>query len=253
MCLVILAIGQSSKWPLVIAANRDEFHARATQKAGWWPDRPELYGGRDLQAGGSWLLLHREGRFATITNYRDARPVQPNRRSRGHLVTDFLDSHLAPKDYLEQIDGAQYAGFNLIVGDANHVAYCSNRGKTAEALPPGIYGLSNALLDEPWDKVRRSKRALAELFDNDEVNESTLFRLLDDRSRGSVDEVDSTGLGFAMAHAITAPFILTPDYGTRCSTVVRVDSAGSWRMTERRFDAGGRASGESRTRFAPTA
>ncbi|NNF39990.1 MAG: NRDE family protein [Woeseiaceae bacterium] len=253
MCLVILAIGQSPAWPLVIAANRDEFHARATQKAGWWPDRPKIYGGRDLQAGGSWLLLHREGRFATVTNYRDAQAVRPNRRSRGHLVTDFLDSQSAPLTYLEQIDGADYAGFNLIVGDADSVAYCSNRGKPAQTLGPGIYGLSNALLDDPWDKVRRSKQALSELFNSNTVNESTLFRLLDDRNPGPIEEVDATGLGFTMARAITAPFIQTPSYGTRCSTVILVDKAGTWRMTEKRFDAGGRASGESRTRFAAPA
>lgn len=239
--------------PLVIAANRDEFHARATQKAGWWPDRPDIFGGRDLQAGGSWLLLHREGRFATVTNYRDARPLRPDCRSRGHLVTDFLDSDCSPLDYLQQIDGAHYAGFNLILGDANSVAYGSNRGTAAQELSPGIYGLSNALLDDPWDKLRRSKRALGALLSKGEVNESTLFRLLDDRRRGSVEDLDSAALGFAMAHAITAPFILTPDYGTRCSSVILVDGAGNWQMTEKRFDAGGRMSGESRTRFAPTA
>ncbi len=117
MCLVVLAIGQSKEYPLILAGNRDEFHSRPTQKADWWPDNPDVVGGRDLQAGGTWLALHRNGRFATVTNFRDAQPVSPRFRSRGHLVTEFLESDQPPLQYLEAIDGPAYAGFNLIVGD----------------------------------------------------------------------------------------------------------------------------------------
>lgn len=249
MCLVILAIRQSPQYPLIVAANRDEFHERATEGADWWPERTNVYGGRDRQAGGSWLLLHRKGRFATVTNYRDAQPPSSKFRSRGHLVTEFLESDQSPLEYLQQLDGAQYAGFNLIVGDGRRVAYYSNRGRVARELPPGIYGLSNALLDDPWFKVRRSKREIAALLKHDEVREADIFRVLFDRSRGPAEEVDSTRFDVAMGHAITAPFIVTPAYGTRSSTVVRVDRNGTWRMTEQRFDASGHADGESRVRF----
>jgi len=249
VCLVVLAIGQSTEFPLILAGNRDEFHDRPTKKAGWWPDKPDVVGGRDLQAGGTWLALHRNGRFATVTNYRDAEPVSAKFRSRGHLVTEFLESELQPLDYLALIDGPAYAGFNLIVGDAERVAYLSNRDGAPRQLPAGLYGLSNALLDGPWDKVERSKRGLAELLDRDTINDTTLLRLLDDRHLGPIEGVESERLGFARAHAMTAPFIVTPDYGTRCSTVVLVDRRGRWQVTERRFDDDGIASGDSRFEF----
>lgn len=249
MCLVVLAIGESPEYPLILAGNRDEFHGRPTQNADWWPDKPNVVGGRDLQAGGTWLALHRKGRFATVTNYRDAQPSSAGFRSRGHLVTEFLDGDLSPLDYLRTIEGDRYAGFNLIVGDAGNVAYLSNRGAGLRSLQPGVYGLSNALLDGPWAKVERSKQGLVELLARDAINETMLLRLLDDRTRGPVEEVDGNTLGFTKAHAITAPFIVTPDYGTRCSTIVIADSRGRWQMTERRFDAQGMSTGESRFSF----
>jgi len=235
---------------LILAGNRDEFHGRPTQKADWWPDRPDVVGGRDLQAGGTWLALHRNGRFATVTNYRDAEPVSSKFRSRGHLVTEFLESASSPLDYLSAIDGDKYAGFNLIAGDDNEVAYRSNRGADARELAAGVYGLSNALLDGPWDKIERSKRGLRALLDQNAVNETTVLRLLDDRALGPIEDVDSTSLSFTVAHAISAPFIVTPDYGTRSSTVVFADSEGRWHITERRFDADGISTGESRFTFS---
>jgi uncharacterized protein with NRDE domain len=250
VCLVVLAIRQSSQYPLILAGNRDEFHGRPTQKVDWWPDRPDVVGGRDLQAGGTWLALHRNGRFATVTNYRDAEPVSAKFRSRGHLVTEFLESDLSPLDYLNTIDGDNYAGFNLIAGDDDQVAYFSNRGAEARELPAGVYGLSNALLDGPWDKVERSKRGLSALLDRSGINETTVLRLLDDRALGPIEEVDATNLSFTLAHAISAPFIVTPDYGTRSSTVVFADSEGRWRITERRFNADGVSTGESRFTFS---
>ena len=110
MCLIALSVGQHPDYPLILAANRDEFHARPTKEAHWWPDKPDVVGGRDLQAGGTWLALHRDGRFATVTNYRDAMPSKPGHRSRGHLVTGFLDGKLSPEDYLATIDEDRYAG-----------------------------------------------------------------------------------------------------------------------------------------------
>ena len=212
-----------------------------------------MVGGRDLQAGGTWLALHRKGRFATVTNYRDAEPTAARFRSRGHLVTGFLESDLSPLEYLRGVRGDLYAGFNLIAGDDQEVAYLSNRGADARLLAAGVYGLSNALLDGPWHKVESSKRGLSDLLDEDLVNESSLLRLLDDRTLGPVGEADTTRLDFEVAHAITAPFIVTPDYGTRCTTIVLTDNAGAWRLTERRFDAGGRATGESRFTFSSRA
>lgn len=252
MCLIALALGKVPGYPLVVAANRDEFHARPTQDAHWWPDRPDVLGGRDLQAGGTWLALGRNGRFATVTNFRDAQPPQPQHRSRGHLVTGFLEAELAPEAYLATIREDAYSGFNLIVGTATEVAYLSNREVGMRKLAPGIYGLSNALLDGPWHKVESKKDGLSELIENNSVNESSLMRLMDDRGKAPVDEVEAGHLDLTTAHAISAPFIVLPEYGTRCTTVVLADDDGNWSFTERRFDPAGTSKGESRFTFNAT-
>lgn len=249
MCLITLGIGQHPDYPLILAANRDEFHARPTKDAQWWPDKPDIVGGRDLQAGGTWLALHRNGRFATVTNFRDAEPPRASHRSRGHLVTGFLESNLTPAAYLDTIDEDKYAGFNLIVGTVNDIAYLSNREQGTRQLDAGIYGLSNALLDGPWHKVERSKDKLASILADGEVDQTQLMRLMNDRGKAPVAEVETGRLDFGTAHAITAPFIVMPDYGTRCTTVVLVDHHGNWRFTERRFDPAGQQTGESKFTF----
>ena len=249
MCLVVFGWRQHAEFPLIVAGNRDEFHARPTRKARWWPDHPDILGGRDLQAAGTWLAVHRNGRFATVTNFRDAEPPSPKKRSRGHLVTDFLLGSDEPLAYLNAIDDSAYAGFNLLLGDGETLAWHSNRGDGARVLAPGIYGLSNALLDSPWDKVVRSKTRLKRLLEEGKVNETQLLRLLDDRDKAPTSEIDSDRLSFEKAHAISAPFIVLPDYGTRSSSVVLCGAEGSWRFHERRFAADGRTSGDSSFTF----
>jgi uncharacterized protein with NRDE domain len=248
MCLVVIAVEKHPAFRLIVAANRDEFHERPTQDAHWWPDHPDVLGGRDLLAGGTWLAVSRKGRIALVTNDRDAEPKRGKRPTRGLLVTGFLTSKLAPLDYFAGIDAKAYAGFNLIAG-SDSLAWLSNRNGAAQPLAAGLYGLSNAQLDTPWEKVRRSKARLAKLIDGDGVDETALLRLLADRDKAPVDEVDAGSLPFKMAHAITAAFIVTPDYGTRCSTVVTVDRGGRWTFLERRFDVNGKATGESRFAF----
>ncbi len=249
MCLLVLAVRQHAEHPVILGGNRDEFHARRASAAGWWDDRPDILGGRDLEAGGTWLALHRNGRFATVTNYREAQPASAKQRSRGLLVTGYLESRLSPLAYLESIEGRAYAGFNLLVGDAESVAYASNRGAAARQLPPGIYGLSNGLLDDDWDKVQRSKRAFGRLLRENAVPHQSLFELLGDRRTGPIGERESELFDDATATALTAPFIVTPSYGTRCSTVITSDSNGGWRFSERRFDERGNTTGESQFAF----
>ncbi len=249
MCLVVIAFQANDDVPLVVAANRDEFHARPALNADWWPDAPEVLAGRDLQAGGTWLGVHRAGRFATITNFRDADQPSGKLRSRGHLVTEFLQGGESPMSYLEAVDSDAYAGFNLLLSDGQSLAYLSNRGGGLRELEPGIYGVSNATLDTSWEKVERSKQRLAALVESGDLNETELLRLLDDRDRGPVSEVKRDSLPFEVAHAITAPFIVMPEYGTRCSTVVHHGSDGNWRFVERRFDASGRIRGDTRYSF----
>ena len=238
---------------MIVAGNRDEFHARPTDDAHWWPDThdvTETLGGRDKQAGGTWLALGRNGRFATVTNFRDAQPPATGLRSRGELVTRFLQSARSPTEYVEDIDGDRYAGFNLIAIDGDEAAYVSNRGIGPITLEPGIYGVANATLDTPWTKVERSKSRLAALIDQDEIGVSRLLDLLADRDKADVSEVESGRLPFDVAHAITAPFIVQPEYGTRCSTIVLRDTDGNVRFTEQRFRPDGSDSGLSEFSFA---
>lgn len=249
MCLVVLAFGVSDDCPVLLAANRDEFHARPSRGAHWWRDAGDILAGRDLQAGGTWLGVHRSGRFATVTNYRDADAPAHSVASRGRLVADFLAGRQTPLEYLQSIDTDAFAGFNLLVGDTGNIAYLSNRGGGLRELAPGIYGLSNATLDTPWEKVERSKSRLVRLLESQRLDDSALMDLLNDGDRGPASEVRDDRLPFDVAHAITAPFIVTPDYGTRCSTVVRAESAGRWHFLERRFGPEGHVTGESRYSF----
>lgn len=249
MCLVVLAYRVHPRYPLIVAANRDEFHARPAQKLNWWAGTADIMAGRDLQAGGTWLGLHRDRRFATVTNFRDAVPPQRGLSSRGTLVSGFLASDLPGTSFLDSIEVEKFAGFNLLAWDGESLSYLSNRNGSRGALGPGIYGLANARLDTPWPKVERSKSKLSQLLAAGDVNASRLLQLLDDRQRASVRDVDPQGLPFDKAHALSAPFIVLPDYGTRCSTVVICDDRRNVVVTEKRFNPDGSASGQSDFRF----
>ncbi len=186
-----------------------------------------------------------------MTNFRDT--DRPARRlaSRGLLVTGFLEGELSPHDYTATIDGDRYAGFNLLVGDGRQVSYLSNRGGGRRELAPGVYAVSNATLDTPWPKVARTKARLGALVDDGRVNPTTLARLLDDRERARVAELETAGLPFEVAHALSAPFIVMPDYGTRSSTVITSDG-GRVSFSEYRYTPEGRQSGRDEFSFGTT-
>lgn len=250
MCLVVFAVEPDEQHVLLLAGNRDEFHERPTRSLAWWHDRPQIVGGRDAEAGGTWLAASRQGRFATVTNSRDAEPPQPGLRSRGLLVTDFLESSLDPLDFLADIDGAEYAGFNLVLCDGKSVGYGSNRGAEPRRLDRGVYAVSNAVLDTPWHKVEYAKSAFGDLLARGTPGDDELMRLLSDESRAPLDSVEPGRLPPDLAHAITAPFIARADYGTRCTSVVRLGTQGDVSIVERRFGAHGRPDGEDRVSYA---
>lgn len=180
-----------------------------------------------------------------MTNYRDAVPPHAGHRSRGELVTSFIASDTSPSDYVTAIDSDAYAGFNLFVSDGSTLAYGNNRDGAPRELPPGIYGLANANLDAPWHKTLVSKDRLKTVLDSGSINSSTLLKLLDDKNLGPAQDVSTDGLDFRRAHAMTAPFIVQPDYGTRSSTVVLYAARGSIEIVERRFKPDGRRDGET--------
>jgi uncharacterized protein with NRDE domain len=237
MCLILLAWEKHPRWRLVVAANRDEFHARPTAAAAWWPQAPDLLAGRDLKAGGTWLGVTRGGRFAAVTNIREPQGSRPDAPSRGHLPGNFLLSRAPSLAYLAMLmpRAPFYNGFNLLVMDGVTLGYLSNREPGMRTLPPGIYGVSNHLLDTPWPKVVRGKddlRAALELDDGDEL-EARLFAALARRDPAPEGELPQTGVGPELERALSSAFISTPEYGTRSSTVLLLGREGEVRMTER--------------------
>ncbi len=245
MCLIVFAWRSNAEHRLLLAANRDELHKRPSQDAHWWADDPTILAGRDLQAGGTWLAISKAGRFATVTNYRENQTPRRKQLSRGALVTDFITSGSDPLSFAQGIDADRYAGFNLLTSDGKDLVYSSNRGDEPIALEPGVYGLANASLDTPWPKLLRSRDRLAELVENGRANETEMMRILADRQTAPLDELDTEHLPFELARAVSAPFIVAPEYGTRCSTVLTWNESGKIRFAERRFDASGEQTGES--------
>ncbi|HWM27535.1 MAG TPA: NRDE family protein [Woeseiaceae bacterium] len=249
MCLVAFAFRAHPDYRLVLAANRDEFHGRPAAAMHWWADYPSLLGGRDLKAGGTWLAISESGRFGAVTNYREDLETQAGPRSRGELVPGFVAGADSPLAYCRAVDPAGFAGFSLLAAAGDAMAYVSNRGDAARSLVPGVYALSNASLDTPWTKVVRSKRAIESMLSQKTIDVEALFRLLADREPAKTDDV-GTGLAPELARAVSAPFIVTPDYGTRCSTVLLIGASGAAEIHERRFDSAGDLAGETRFEFS---
>ena len=235
MCLLVLAWRVRADMPLLLAGNRDEAYERPAAAAQFWPDAPRLLAGRDLLAGGTWLGVTRDGRFAAVTNYREPRNVAPPLRSRGELPRDYLLGGANPGEFARALaaSAADYSGYNLLVGDRDELWWYSNRGTAPRRLEPGIYGLSNDLLDTPWPKVEIAKTALAARCAAGTPAASDLLGLLEDRHTHVTDADPAVGLDAALARALSAIFIETPRYGTRCSSVLRL-GMGHAEFVERR-------------------
>jgi len=250
MCLLVLAWKSHSRFRLIVAANRDEFHDRPSAALGWWQDEPRILGGRDLRGMGTWLGAAHGGRFGIVTNFRDLEnPPAPDAPSRGELVPGFLTGTTSPKEYLDDLRGraTRYSGFNLLVGGPRALHYFCNRdGASARALPAGIYGLSNHWLDSPWPKLARTRARFSKLVQGDSVEPEALFDLLGDREPADTVEIPDTGLPPEWERALSAPFVVHERYGTRCSTLLMVERDGRTTMLERRFDATGTLTGATR-------
>lgn len=241
MCLIAFAYRCHPRYRLIVAANRDEFYRRPTAPADFWPECPPLLAGRDLEQGGTWLGVTRDGRVAALTNYRDPAAQKADARSRGGLVRDYLCGGLAPAEYLElaRAAGGEYNGFNLLAGDGDGLWYWSNRGTAPAEVPPGVHGLSNHLLDTPWPKVVRAKAGMAAcLRGPDEALAERLFALLADGAAAPDAELPDTGVGLAWERTLSPIFIASPDYGTRSSTVVLAGYDGRVWLGERTWPGG---------------
>ncbi len=246
MCVLAFAWRMHRRWPLVMAGNRDELHARPAQPLHRWPEAPHVLAGRDLLSGGSWLGVSEQGRFAVITNLRGFGLPDPGKLSRGGLVRDFLVGE--PQDAR---DDAAFNPFSLIEADVSGAAFTANRpALERRLLQPGLYGLSNGGLDEPWPKTTKLKAALADWLLRDEPDLEPLFSALRDETRPADGELPATGISLDRERLSSAIFIRNPIYGTRCSTVVRIDEDGYGEIAERSFGPDGEAAGEAVFDFA---
>lgn len=243
MCLILIALQQHSRYPLVIAANRDEYFSRPAAPADFWTNAPQLLAGRDLQAGGTWLGITRSGRFAAVTNVREPGRQRSDARSRGDLTTGFLTDTRDPLTYLAQLqaEADAYNGFNLICGTPDSLFHYSNRAAVPVRLQAGLHGVSNHLLDTPWPKLVSGKQALGDLVSKGEFSLDDLLPVLDHREPAPPHLLPDTGVGSLMESVLSSRFIHAPamDYGTRVSTALRVDARGRVEWQEWTWDRNG--------------
>ncbi|HWU67830.1 MAG TPA: NRDE family protein [Stenotrophobium sp.] len=252
MCLIAFAWRTHPQHELVLAANRDEFHHRPTAPAGWWTDAPGVFGGRDLSQGGGWLAVGRPRRMAAVTNVRRMVEPDPGAPSRGKLVADFMCGTQSAADFAAALrtSAERYAGFNLLLYDGDALIYVSNQPTyTVTALAPGVHGISNAALDTPWPKLCRLTTAMHDWVNARNLPPDHLFSPLSDRRPAADADLPDTGVGPEMERFLSSPFIVSPAYGTRCSTVLSFSENGPTYFGERRFDSGGASSGETAERF----
>ena len=236
MCLIVFAWKVLPTVPLVAAANRDEFYQRATAPAAPWPEHPQVYAGRDLQAGGSWMGIthpvecpnhHGGARFAAITNIRAPSEHRDDAPSRGQLVADYLAGCMSPQEYIDDLRqrANQYNGFNLVIGDRDTLIWYSNRGdsdpRNGKPLEPGVYGVSNALLDAPWPKVLKTKAQFASLLCLGAPDDA-FFEMLSDTTPAPDQRLPETGVPLEVERVLSSVKIESPGYGTRTSTVVKL-------------------------------
>ena len=246
MCLIVFSWQPDTATPLVVLANRDEFFERPAEPMHWWQDRPDVLAGRDLRGGGTWMGVNRAGRFAALTNFRDGRaPMTPkDSPSRGLLVSAMLDA-ISFDDDLARIEkhAHEYAGFNLLAGDlpAGKLCWLGNREghgsgeatplPVAHAIAPGVHGLSNALLDTPWPKLVSRRNALRNALENS-ADDMALLELMRDATEAADDTLPETGVAPAWEKKLSAAFIASPAYGTRCTTLLRYHRDGRIEVTE---------------------
>lgn len=240
MCLIFVAVNVHPRYPLVVAANRDEFYDRPTAPAAFWPESPEVLAGRDLRAGGTWIGITRTGRIAAVTNYRDMKRNKPGAPSRGKLVSGFLLCSDPPVTYLEHLaqEADQYNGFNILVGEQEEIYGYSNCEGKIRKVPQGIHGLSNHLLDTPWPKVEIGKQILCGVLAEADFSAEDIFELLLNRAVAKDEDLPDTGVGLEWERILAPIFIKSPTYGTRSSTIILLDRAGGITFTERSFDNG---------------
>jgi uncharacterized protein with NRDE domain len=223
MCLILFAYKVHPQYPLIVAANRDEFYRRPTASIHYWEDNPSILAGRDLEKMGTWMGVTTAGRFAALTNYRNPKEVTIGKQSRGELVADALIYDGDLKEYMQGLAcrNQQYPGYNLLAGDASELYYYSNIGQELQKLEPGVYGVSNHLLNTEWPKVKRGKEGLSQIITGDpEILVEELMVLLQHADPAPDEVLPKTGVSLEWERLLSPLFIQSEHYGTRSSTVL---------------------------------
>jgi uncharacterized protein with NRDE domain len=259
VCLIFVAHECHEDYRLIVAANRDEFHERPALSADFWRDdsaTADILAGRDLEAGGTWMGITRQGKFGALTNFRDPENNRLGAPSRGSLVRDFLEHECTAESYCARLPGSatKYNGFSLLIGDSESLNFYSNRNDRLEPVAPGVHGLSNHLLDTPWPKVERGRRVLsAHIEQGREVDVELMFDMMADRLSPDDGALPDTGVGIQKERELAPMFIHGSVYGTRCTAVVLMDRAGGIYFEERSFDSAGNESGRKVHEFSTVA
>lgn len=235
MCLILFAWQKHPDYPLVVIANRDEFYARPSREAQWW-DEGEIFAGRDLEAGGTWLGVNRRGHFAAVTNVREPGTMSPGKRSRGDLTRNYLAGGDDAETYLQNLQSRDqdYAGFNLLLAEGQALWFYSNREREIRRIEAGVYGVSNGLFDEAWPKLKSGREELAAQV-SERIEHSHLMEILTDHRIANDHELPDTGVTLDIERLLSSRFIRSPEYGTRACSVVTIDNNGSVEFSEENY------------------
>jgi len=236
MCLILFAWQQHPDYPLIVIANRDEYYARASRDAHWW-DATDIFAGRDLEAGGTWLGVNRRGHFAAVTNVREPGGMTPGKRTRGDLPRDYLAGGESAPAYLQRLAtrDQDYAGFNLLLGEGDSLWFYSNREREQRRIEAGVYGVSNGRFDEPWPKLKSGRAELAAQVKGD-IDHRRLLEILTDHRVAADHELPSTGVAPDIERLLSSRFIRSPGYGTRACSVVTIARSGVIAFSEQNFN-----------------
>lgn len=240
MCLILMAYDCHPRYKLIVAGNRDEYYSRPTLPPAFWPENPAILAGKDLVKGGTWTGMTTRGRFAAVTVYREPVKYPPHLLSRGLLAADFLKSDESAEVYMQDLISkrGEYKGYSLLAGTIDSLYYFSNRENTVRRLDQGLHGLSNNLLDVPWPKVARGLRLLSGCLHQDEIKAEQLFAIMADRAKPADEDLPDTGIGLERERLLGSMFIVSPNYGTRATTVILVDRENRVQYWERNLDSG---------------
>lgn len=240
MCILFIAVKQHPQYPLIIAANRDEFHQRPTAISDYWKEHPALLAGRDLTALGTWMGINTNGRIAALTNIRAPGTDKKDAVTRGELVTNFLISNQSASKYLNKLQNTHqnYNGYNLLFGQYDNLRVYNSFENTTHTLEAGVYGLSNASLNSPWPKLDAGRSALANYCQHaDILSHEHLFELLTNKRAAKDEDLPQTGISIEWERMLSSIFIQSDDYGTRSSTILLINKDKHAYWEERTFNS----------------